>query len=45
MKYGKAFQKAMGTQLDLRCHYGQIERTIWTLDDMLRVCVMDFASS
>nr|GEX34466.1 hypothetical protein [Tanacetum cinerariifolium] len=42
--------KAMGTQLDLSTAYppetdGQSERTIQTLEDMLRACVIDFRSS
>nr|GEY19450.1 putative reverse transcriptase domain, ribonuclease H-like domain protein [Tanacetum cinerariifolium] len=40
----------MGTQLDLSTAYhpetdGQSERTIQTLEDMLRACVIDFGSS
>nr|GEZ11395.1 hypothetical protein [Tanacetum cinerariifolium] len=43
-------EKAMGTQLDLSTAYhpetdGQSERTIQTLEDMLRACVIDFGSS
>nr|GFA40907.1 putative reverse transcriptase domain-containing protein [Tanacetum cinerariifolium] len=42
-----AFQKAMGTRLDMSTEYhpktdGQSERTIQTLRDMLRACVIDF---
>nr|GEV71625.1 putative reverse transcriptase domain-containing protein [Tanacetum cinerariifolium] len=45
-----SFQKALGTQLDLSIAYhpetdGQSERTIQTLEDMLRACVIDFGSS
>lgn len=41
-----ALQKALGTELRLSssCHPqtgGQTERTIQTLDDMLRACVLD----
>ncbi|GJW32570.1 putative reverse transcriptase domain-containing protein [Tanacetum coccineum] len=41
------FQKALGTQLDLSTAYypqtdGQSKRTIQTLEDMLRTCVIDF---
>nr|GEW67384.1 reverse transcriptase domain-containing protein [Tanacetum cinerariifolium] len=41
---------ALGTQLDLSTAYhpetdGQSERTIQTLEDMLRACVIDFGSS
>ncbi|GJY43335.1 putative reverse transcriptase domain-containing protein [Tanacetum coccineum] len=43
----RAFQKALGTQLDISTAYhpqtdGQSERTIQTLEDMLRACVIDF---
>ncbi|GJU64725.1 putative reverse transcriptase domain-containing protein [Tanacetum coccineum] len=43
----QAFQKALGTRLDMSTTYhpqtdGQSERTIQTLEDMLRACVMDF---
>ncbi|GKD03391.1 putative reverse transcriptase domain-containing protein [Tanacetum coccineum] len=39
--------KALGTQLDMSTAYhpqtnGQSERTIQTLEDMLRACVIDF---
>nr|GEV25474.1 putative reverse transcriptase domain-containing protein [Tanacetum cinerariifolium] len=45
----KAFQKALGTQLDMSITYhlqtdGQSERTIQTLEDMLRACVIDFGN-
>nr|GFB16757.1 hypothetical protein [Tanacetum cinerariifolium] len=45
--FWKAFQKAMGTRLDMSTAYhpktdGQHERTIKTLEDMLRACVIDF---
>nr|GFC44062.1 putative reverse transcriptase domain-containing protein [Tanacetum cinerariifolium] len=45
--FWKAFQKAMGTQLDMSMTYhpetdGQSERTIHTLEDRLRACVIDF---
>ncbi|GJX72929.1 reverse transcriptase domain-containing protein [Tanacetum coccineum] len=43
-------QKALGTRLDMSTAYhpqtdGQSERTIQTLDDMLRACVIDFGGS
>nr|GEV81822.1 putative reverse transcriptase domain-containing protein [Tanacetum cinerariifolium] len=45
----KSFQKAIGTQLDMSTAYhpqtdGQSERTIQTLKDMLRACVIDFGN-
>ncbi|GJS28753.1 putative reverse transcriptase domain-containing protein [Tanacetum coccineum] len=44
----QAFQEALGTRLDMSTAYhlqtdGHSERTIQTLEDMLRACVMDFA--
>ncbi|GJU41580.1 putative reverse transcriptase domain-containing protein, partial [Tanacetum coccineum] len=46
----QAFQKALGTRLDMSMAYhpqtdGQSKRTIQTLEDMLRACVMDFGGS
>ncbi|GKG49148.1 putative reverse transcriptase domain-containing protein, partial [Tanacetum coccineum] len=43
-------QEALGTCLDMSTTYhpqtdGQCERTIQTLEDMLRVCVLDFRGS
>ncbi|GJW50602.1 putative reverse transcriptase domain-containing protein [Tanacetum coccineum] len=48
--YWQAFQEALGTRLDMSTAYhpqtdGQSERTIQTLEDMLRACVMDFGGS
>ncbi|GJT32388.1 putative reverse transcriptase domain-containing protein [Tanacetum coccineum] len=45
----KSFQKTMGTQLDMSTAYhpqtdGQSERTIQTLENMLRACVIDFGN-
>nr|GFB89923.1 putative reverse transcriptase domain-containing protein [Tanacetum cinerariifolium] len=45
--FWRAFQKALGTWLDMSTAYhpetdGQSERTIQTLEDMLRACVIDF---
>ncbi|GJU50034.1 putative reverse transcriptase domain-containing protein, partial [Tanacetum coccineum] len=46
-KFWKSLQNALGTQLDMSTAYhpetdGQSERTIQTLEDMLRACVIDF---
>ncbi|GJU76372.1 putative reverse transcriptase domain-containing protein [Tanacetum coccineum] len=46
----KTVQKALGTRLDMSTAYhpqtdGQSERTIQTLEDMLRACVIDFGGS
>ncbi|GKA64334.1 putative reverse transcriptase domain-containing protein [Tanacetum coccineum] len=48
--FWKAFNKALGTRLDLSTAYhpetdGQSERTIQTLEDMLRACVLDFGKN
>ncbi|GJV24769.1 putative reverse transcriptase domain-containing protein [Tanacetum coccineum] len=45
--FWKSLNEALGTQLDMSTAYhpqtdGQSERTIQTLEDMLRVCVIDF---
>nr|GEY16872.1 putative reverse transcriptase domain-containing protein [Tanacetum cinerariifolium] len=45
--FWRAFQKALGTRLDMSTAYhsetdGQSERTIQTLEDMLHACVIDF---
>ncbi|GJT26295.1 copia protein [Tanacetum coccineum] len=47
LNFWRSFQKAMGTRLDMSTTYhpqtdGQSERTIQTLEDMLRACVVDF---
>ncbi|GKF59746.1 reverse transcriptase domain-containing protein, partial [Tanacetum coccineum] len=44
-----SLQKALGTSLDMSTEYhlqtdGQSERTIQTLEDMLRACVIDFGN-
>ncbi|GJZ59458.1 putative reverse transcriptase domain-containing protein [Tanacetum coccineum] len=49
-RFWKSLQEAMGTQLDMSTAYhpetdGQSERTIQTLEEMLRACVIDFGSS
>ncbi|GKB03059.1 putative reverse transcriptase domain-containing protein [Tanacetum coccineum] len=46
-RFWQSMQNALGTQLDMSTAYhpetdGQIERTIQTLEDMLRACVIDF---
>ncbi|GKE70058.1 putative reverse transcriptase domain-containing protein, partial [Tanacetum coccineum] len=50
MKEVKALHEALGTRLDMSTAYhpetdGQRERTIQTLEDMLRACVIDFRKS
>ncbi|GJW85109.1 putative reverse transcriptase domain-containing protein [Tanacetum coccineum] len=45
--FWKTLNKALGTRLDMSTTYhpqtdGQSERTIQTLEDMLRACVLDF---
>ncbi|GKF14242.1 putative reverse transcriptase domain-containing protein [Tanacetum coccineum] len=47
--FWRLFQKTMGTRLDMSTAYhpetdGQSERTIQTLEDMLRTCVIDFGN-
>ncbi|GKD36623.1 putative reverse transcriptase domain-containing protein [Tanacetum coccineum] len=46
-RFWQSLQNALGTQLDMSTAYhpetdGQSERTIQTLEDMLRACVVDF---
>ncbi|GJR01862.1 putative reverse transcriptase domain-containing protein [Tanacetum coccineum] len=46
-RFWQSMQSALGTQLDMSMAYhpqidGQSERTIQTLEDMLRACVIDF---
>ncbi|GKC03005.1 putative reverse transcriptase domain-containing protein [Tanacetum coccineum] len=48
--FWRALQKALGTRLDMSTAYhpqtyGQSDRTIQTLEDMLRSCVMNFGGS
>ncbi|GJW11015.1 putative reverse transcriptase domain-containing protein, partial [Tanacetum coccineum] len=48
--FWRSLQKALGTDLDMSTAYhpqtyGQSERTIQKLEDMLRACVIDFRSS
>ncbi|GJR77359.1 putative reverse transcriptase domain-containing protein [Tanacetum coccineum] len=47
--FWRSFQKALGTCLDMSTAYhpqtdGQSERTIQTLEDMVRACVIDFGN-
>nr|GEZ76596.1 putative reverse transcriptase domain-containing protein [Tanacetum cinerariifolium] len=47
--FWRSLQKSLGTNLDMSTAYhpqtdGQSERTIHTLEDMLRACVIDFGS-
>jgi hypothetical protein len=49
-RFWKKFHEAMGTRLNISTTYhpqtdGQSERTIQTLEDMLRACVIDFGGS
>ncbi|GJZ67267.1 putative reverse transcriptase domain-containing protein [Tanacetum coccineum] len=49
-RFWQSMQEALGTQLDMSMAYhpqtdGQSERTIQTLEDMLKACVMDFGGS
>ncbi|GJU48085.1 putative reverse transcriptase domain-containing protein [Tanacetum coccineum] len=49
LRFWKSLQKALGIQLDLSTAYhpqtdGQSERTIQTLKDMLRACVINFGN-
>ncbi|GKB00417.1 putative reverse transcriptase domain-containing protein [Tanacetum coccineum] len=48
--FWQSLNKALGTQLDMSTAYhpqtdGQSERTIQTLEDMLRACVIDFGKA
>nr|GEZ01145.1 hypothetical protein [Tanacetum cinerariifolium] len=49
-RFWQSIQEALGTHLDMSTAYhpqtdGQSERTIHTLEDMLRACVLDFEGS
>ncbi|GJZ35829.1 putative reverse transcriptase domain-containing protein [Tanacetum coccineum] len=49
-RFWQSMQEALGTRLDMSTAYhpqtdGQSERTIQTLEDMLRACVLDFGRS
>ncbi|GJY79361.1 putative reverse transcriptase domain-containing protein [Tanacetum coccineum] len=49
-RFWQSLQKALGTRLDLSTSYhpeidGQSERTIQTLEDMLRACAIDFGGN
>ncbi|GKG17273.1 putative reverse transcriptase domain-containing protein, partial [Tanacetum coccineum] len=48
-RFWRSLQEALGSNLDMSAAYhpqtdGQSERTMQTLEDMLRVCVIDFGS-
>ncbi|GJU95410.1 putative reverse transcriptase domain-containing protein [Tanacetum coccineum] len=50
LRFWQTLQKALGTRLDMSTAYhpqtdGQSERTIQTLEDMLRACVIDFGGN
>nr|GEW21312.1 putative reverse transcriptase domain-containing protein [Tanacetum cinerariifolium] len=50
LRFWQSMQEALGTRLDISTTYhpqtdGQSERTIQTLEDMLRACVLDFGES
>nr|GEX41247.1 putative reverse transcriptase domain-containing protein [Tanacetum cinerariifolium] len=49
-RFWRSLQEALGTRLDMSIAYhletdGQSERTIQTLEDMLRACVIDFGET
>ncbi|GKC50797.1 putative reverse transcriptase domain-containing protein [Tanacetum coccineum] len=49
-RFWQSMEEALGTRLDMSTAYhpqtdGQSERTIQTLEDMLRACVLDFGGS
>ncbi|GKB82209.1 putative reverse transcriptase domain-containing protein [Tanacetum coccineum] len=49
-RFWQSMQEALGTQLDMSMAYhpqtyGQSKRTIQTLEDMLRACVLDFGGT
>ncbi|GKD15470.1 putative reverse transcriptase domain-containing protein [Tanacetum coccineum] len=49
-RFWQSMQEALGTRLDMSMTYhpqtdGQSERTIQTLEDMLKACVLDFRGS
>ncbi|GKA55735.1 reverse transcriptase domain-containing protein [Tanacetum coccineum] len=49
-RFWQSMQEALGTRLDMSTTYhpqtdGQSERTIQTLEDMLRACILDFGGS
>ncbi|GKC68670.1 putative reverse transcriptase domain-containing protein [Tanacetum coccineum] len=50
LRFWQTMQEALGTRLDMSTAYhpqtdGQSERTIQTLEDMLRACILDFGGS
>ncbi|KAI3510702.1 hypothetical protein L1887_17835 [Cichorium endivia] len=49
-RFSQSLQKALGTRLNMSTAYhpqtdGQSERTIQTLEDMLRACIIDFGNA
>jgi len=49
-RFWRGFQRAIGTQLRLSTTFhpqkdGQLERTIQTLEDMLRACALDYVGT
>ncbi|GJU35981.1 reverse transcriptase domain-containing protein [Tanacetum coccineum] len=49
-RFWQSLQNALGTQLDMSTTYhpetdGQSKRTIQTLEDMLRACIIDFGKA
>ena len=49
-RFWKSLQKSLGTRLDISIAYhpqtdGKSERTIQTLEDMMRACVIDFGKA
>ena len=50
LRFWQSLQSSLGTRLDMSTAYhlqtdGQSERTIQTLEDMLRACVIDFGKA
>nr|GEW53746.1 putative reverse transcriptase domain-containing protein [Tanacetum cinerariifolium] len=45
LRFWHSMQEALGTNLEMSMSYHPQERTIHTLEDMLRACVLDFGGS